>query len=239
MLKPAISRASTSYRASTEGWGASARGPSLRLRGCGPGSIQNSARSAEVGVSAPVGCTAGAQATIAARMTVASPNERHIKEEPSKDRACRVRTSQTRFDLSPSLAFSLHLQAPPAMSVRIPASTYRLQFNTRFTFRDAQAIADYLHCLGITDCYASSYLKAVPGSAHGYDVADPTQLNPEIGTREEYNAWIDALRSRAMGHVLDVVPNHMGIAKSSNPRWLAVLEDDPSSRFDAFFDIDW
>jgi len=125
------------------------------------------------------------------------------------------------------------------MAARIPVATYRLQFNAKFTFRDAQAIVEYLHCLGISDCYASSYLKAVPGSLHGYDVADPTRLNPEIGTREEYAAWIDALRSRGMGHVMDVVPNHMGIAKSSNPWWLDVLENGPSSRFAAFFDIDW
>src|SRR5204863_2266107 len=125
------------------------------------------------------------------------------------------------------------------MAARIPVATYRLQFNAHFTFRDAQGIVDYLRCLGISDCYASSYLKAVPGSLHGYDVVDPTRLNPEIGTREEYDAWIDALRSHSMGHVMDVVPNHMGIAKSSNPWWLDVLENGPSSRFAAFFDIDW
>src|SRR5437773_542418 len=125
------------------------------------------------------------------------------------------------------------------MPPRIPVSTYRLQFNHHFTFRDAKSIVDYLHALGITDCYASSYLKAVPGSSHGYDVADPTRLNPEIGTPEEYWAWIDALRSNDMGHVLDVVPNHMGIARSSNPWWLDVLENGPSSRFARFFDIEW
>jgi (1->4)-alpha-D-glucan 1-alpha-D-glucosylmutase len=125
------------------------------------------------------------------------------------------------------------------MAARIPVATYRLQFNAQFTFRDAQAIVDYLHCLGITDCYASSYLKTVPGSLHGYDVADPTRLNPEVGTREEYDAWVGALRSHAMGQLLDVVPNHMGIAKSANPWWLDILENGPSSRFASFFDIDW
>ena len=98
-------------------------------------------------------------------------------------------------------------------SVRIPVSTYRLQFNRRFTFRDARAVVEYLHALGITDCYASSYLKAVPGSPHGYDVADPTRLNPDIGSADDYWAWIDELKSHAMGHVLDLVPNHLGIAK--------------------------
>ena len=107
-------------------------------------------------------------------------------------------------------------------SPRIPRSTYRLQFNSRFTFADARAIVDYLHAFGISDCYASSYLTAVPGSPHGYDVTDPTQLNPDLGTEDDYWTWIEALRERGMGHVLDLVPNHMGIAQSANPcatRW--------------------
>jgi (1->4)-alpha-D-glucan 1-alpha-D-glucosylmutase len=122
---------------------------------------------------------------------------------------------------------------------RIPLATYRLQFNSRFTFGDAQSIVAYLHALGVTDCYASSYLRAVPGSPHGYDVADPTRLNPEIGSDDAYWAWIDALRAEGMGHVLDLVPNHMGIAKSANPWWLDVLENGPSSRFARIFDIEW
>jgi (1->4)-alpha-D-glucan 1-alpha-D-glucosylmutase len=122
---------------------------------------------------------------------------------------------------------------------RLPVATYRLQLNAQFTFRDARAIVDYLRALGITDCYASSYLKAVPGSTHGYDVADPTRLNPEVGTDEEYWAWIAGLQAAGMGHVLDVVPNHMGIARSANPWWQDVLENGPSSRYARFFDIEW
>ena len=122
---------------------------------------------------------------------------------------------------------------------RVPLSTYRLQFNAQFTFTGASAIVAYLDELGIGDCYASSYLAAVPDSPHGYDVADPTRLNPDLGTDEDYWRWIDALRSHGMGHVLDIVPNHMGIAKSANPWWLDVLENGPSSRFARFFDIEW
>jgi (1->4)-alpha-D-glucan 1-alpha-D-glucosylmutase len=121
----------------------------------------------------------------------------------------------------------------------MPVSTYRLQLNSGFTFRDARSVVDYLHDLGIGDCYASSYLAAVPGSPHGYDVADPTRLNSDIGTDDEYWAWIDALHAHGMGHVIDVVPNHMGIAKSANPWWLDVLENGPSSRFARCFDIEW
>jgi (1->4)-alpha-D-glucan 1-alpha-D-glucosylmutase len=122
---------------------------------------------------------------------------------------------------------------------RTPLATYRLQLNSGFTFNDARSVVDYLHRLGIGDCYASSYLAAVPGSPHGYDVADPTRLNPDIGTEDEYWSWIDAMHARGMGHVVDVVPNHMGIAKSANPWWLDVLENGPSSRFARCFDIEW
>jgi (1->4)-alpha-D-glucan 1-alpha-D-glucosylmutase len=121
----------------------------------------------------------------------------------------------------------------------VPAATYRLQFNKSFTFDDATAIVDYLDRLGISHVYASSYFTAVPGSTHGYDVADPTQLNPEIGTRDSYDRWVAALRAHGMGHIIDMVPNHMGIARSSNPWWQDVLENGPSSQYASFFDIDW
>jgi (1->4)-alpha-D-glucan 1-alpha-D-glucosylmutase len=126
-----------------------------------------------------------------------------------------------------------------AAAARLPTATYRLQFNRAFTFDDACAVTGYLHALGITDCYASSYLCAVPGSPHGYDVVDPTRLNPDLGTDDDYWKWVNALRARGMGHVLDLVPNHMGIAHAANPWWLDVLENGPSSRYARVFDIEW
>ena len=121
----------------------------------------------------------------------------------------------------------------------IPVATYRLQFNAGFTFADATAIVDYLHALGISHAYASSYLKAVKGSTHGYDVADPTTFNPEIGDKRSFSVWVDALHASGMGHIIDLVPNHMGIAKSGNPWWQDVLENGPSSEYAHVFDIDW
>ncbi len=126
-----------------------------------------------------------------------------------------------------------------AHSLRIPISTYRLQFNNSFTFLDAAQLIPYLHQLGITDCYASPYLKATPGSPHGYDVVDPTVLNPEIGTETDYQVFITTLHDHEMGQLLDVVPNHMGIAASTNTWWQDVLENGPSSHYATFFDIDW
>jgi len=122
---------------------------------------------------------------------------------------------------------------------RIPVSTYRIQLNRTCTFRDVAKLVPYLHDLGISDLYCSPYFTAVPGSMHGYDVVDPTTLNPEIGTEEDYRAMVDELHQRGMGQLLDVVPNHMGISLQINGWWQDVLENGPSSPYASFFDIDW
>ncbi len=122
---------------------------------------------------------------------------------------------------------------------RIPIATYRLQLNHTFTFRDATRIVPYLHALGITDCYTSSLLKAVPGSMHGYDLVDPGALNPDLGTEQDFQDFTAALKQHDMGLLLDVVPNHMGISTTENRWWWDVLEHGPSSRYARAFDIDW
>ncbi len=121
----------------------------------------------------------------------------------------------------------------------IPSATYRIQFNRHYTFLDAAKLVPYWHALGISHCYASPYFKAVPGSLHGYDLVDPTCLNPEVGTEEDYAVFVNALKKHGMGQILDVVPNHMGIGKMYNAWWLDVLENGPSSPYSTFFDIDW
>ncbi|HSE48292.1 MAG TPA: malto-oligosyltrehalose synthase [Terriglobales bacterium] len=120
-----------------------------------------------------------------------------------------------------------------------PVSTYRLQFHAGFRFEDARALVPYLHALGITHCYASPILQARAGSQHGYDITDHNQLNPEIGTEPQLRALADELRAHDMGLILDFVPNHMGIGHGTNPWWMDVLENGPSSEHAEFFDIDW
>jgi (1->4)-alpha-D-glucan 1-alpha-D-glucosylmutase len=122
---------------------------------------------------------------------------------------------------------------------RLPASTYRLQFHSGFTFRHATELVPYLHELGITHAYASPLLKARPGSRHGYDITDHSQINPEIGSEADYAAWSDALRERGMGLILDIVPNHMAVVGNENVWWNDVLENGPSSPYASFFDIAW
>ncbi|MEJ2695148.1 MAG: malto-oligosyltrehalose synthase [Candidatus Sulfobium sp.] len=125
------------------------------------------------------------------------------------------------------------------VSPRIPAATYRLQFNGSFRFGDAGDIVAYLNDLGITDIYASPYLKAKKGSTHGYDIVDHNSLNPEVGTEEEYVEYVAELQKYGMGQILDIVPNHMYIESSENTLWMDVLENGPSSVYAHFFDIDW
>ena len=124
-------------------------------------------------------------------------------------------------------------------ALETPLATYRLQFNRNFTFAQATEIIPYLASLGISHCYASPYLRARPGSMHGYDIIDHNQLNPEIGTAEEYDRFVETLHQHNMGQILDVVPNHMGIMGADNAWWLDVLENGEASNYAAFFDIDW
>src|SRR6185437_1183557 len=124
-------------------------------------------------------------------------------------------------------------------SARIPLATYRMQFHHAFTFAQATEIVPYLAALGISHCYASPYLRARPGSMHGYDIIDHHHLNPEIGTAEEYDRFVAVLHEHGMGQILDIVPNHMGIMGSDNEWWLDVLENGESSNYADFFDIDW
>ena len=120
-----------------------------------------------------------------------------------------------------------------------PRATYRLQFHAGFRFTDATALVPYLASLGISHVYASPYLKARAGSTHGYDIVDHSSLNPEIGTPEEYHAFVEALRAHGMGHILDFVPNHMGVGGDDNAWWLDLLTWGEDSHYADYFDVDW
>ena len=121
----------------------------------------------------------------------------------------------------------------------LPQSTYRLQFHDHFRFQDATRLVPYLHSLGISHVYASPIFRASPGSQHGYDISDHNELNPEVGSEAEFDAFTTALHEHGMGLVLDFVPNHMGIAERRNQWWWDVLENGPSSSFARYFDIQW
>jgi (1->4)-alpha-D-glucan 1-alpha-D-glucosylmutase len=122
---------------------------------------------------------------------------------------------------------------------RRPLTTYRLQFNRDFRFADARDLVPYLTELGATECYCSPYLKANPGSRHGYDICEHGSLNPELGSQADYDSFCSTLQAHGFGHIVDFVPNHMAADARSNPWWRDVLENGPSSPFADYFDIDW
>jgi (1->4)-alpha-D-glucan 1-alpha-D-glucosylmutase len=121
---------------------------------------------------------------------------------------------------------------------RTPSSTYRLQLNSSFTFKDASDIADYVSSLGISHIYSSPISQTVPGSTHGYDVADFKAINQELGGTAAQEALVRKLREYGLGQILDIVPNHMSLAQN-NPYWRDVLENGPESRYADYFDMDW
>jgi (1->4)-alpha-D-glucan 1-alpha-D-glucosylmutase len=121
----------------------------------------------------------------------------------------------------------------------VPVSTYRLQVHHAFPFAAARGAAEYLAQLGIGACYTSPYFSAEPGSTHGYDVCNHNEINPELGGAAEHARFIARLTELGLGHVVDFVPNHMGIGTGANAWWKDVLENGPSAPSARFFDIEW
>jgi len=121
----------------------------------------------------------------------------------------------------------------------VPTSTYRLQLHAGFPFAAAEEAAGYLARLGVGAVYTSPYFTAMPGSTHGYDICDHNAINPELGGRDAHTRFTDCLRALHLGHIVDFVPNHMGIGTSVNTWWRDVLENGPGSPSARFFDIDW
>jgi (1->4)-alpha-D-glucan 1-alpha-D-glucosylmutase len=120
-----------------------------------------------------------------------------------------------------------------------PRATYRVQLRREFDFDAARAIVPYLSDLGITHLYCSPYMQAAAGSAHGYDVVDPSRVSEELGGDAGLVRLDAELRLHGMGQLLDIVPNHMCVTDARNRFWWDVLRRGRDSEFAHFFDIDW
>ncbi|QVN04358.1 malto-oligosyltrehalose synthase [Pseudomonas rhodesiae] len=118
-------------------------------------------------------------------------------------------------------------------------ATQRLQLHKGFTLDDAVPLVPYFAQLGISHLYASPLLSARAGSMHGYDVVDPTRVNPELGGEDALRRLVAALREHDMGLILDIVSNHMAVGGADNPWWLDLLEWGRLSPYSEFFDIQW
>ena len=161
-----------------------------------------------------------------------------VDQHPNWRRKLPVPLEQWRSDRRVR-ALARALAPARKLGPRVPRATYRLQFHRGFRFRHATALVPYLAALGVSHVYASPFLKARPGSQHGYDIVDHGQLNPEIGTQEELDALLEALRRHDMGLVMDIVPNHMGVMHGDNAWWQDVLRRGRASPYAKYFDIEW
>ena len=123
---------------------------------------------------------------------------------------------------------------------RVPASTYRIQFSTDTTFADGLDLLPYLDGLGAGGLYASPLLASGAGSNHGYDVVDPTRVCAGRGGEQARRELVAAVHERGLRFVLDIVPNHVGVAEAAaNPWWWDLLRSGRGSRYAGYFDIDW
>jgi (1->4)-alpha-D-glucan 1-alpha-D-glucosylmutase len=120
----------------------------------------------------------------------------------------------------------------------IPIATYRIQLREGVGFAEVQGQLDYFAALGISHLYLSPIFAAAAGSTHGYDVIDPTAIEPSLGGRAGFEALAAAAHAKGLGVILDIVPNHTAFTLD-NP-WLAdVLVHGAASRYGRHFDIDW
>lgn len=131
------------------------------------------------------------------------------------------------------------MNQPPPRPRYVPVSTYRLQVHHAFPLAEAARVVPYLARLGVGACYTSPYFTAAAGSTHGYDVSNHNEINPELGGEAAHRAFVEAIAAHGLRHIVDFVPNHMGIGAGGNAWWTDVLENGPSSPSAKFFDIDW
>jgi (1->4)-alpha-D-glucan 1-alpha-D-glucosylmutase len=124
------------------------------------------------------------------------------------------------------------------LPMNTPRATMRLQFHKGFTFDNAIPIVPYMAALHVSHLYASPIMTAKRGSVHGYDVVDPTQVNPELGGEPALERLVAALRGASLGIIVDIVPNHVAVGED-NPWWVDLLRHGRASRYARYFDIDW
>ncbi|QIR84510.1 malto-oligosyltrehalose synthase [Paracoccus sp. AK26] len=120
----------------------------------------------------------------------------------------------------------------------IPTATYRIQMRDGVDFERVTQLLPYLSDLGVSHLYLSPIFLATTGSTHGYDITDPTRIDPALGGRDGFDRLAAAARERGLGIILDIVPNHTAFTLE-NPWLLDVLKQGQASRYARHFDIDW
>src|SRR5690606_29627342 len=162
------------------------------------------------------------------------------RHRPGGSARSRPTRARPRWAASPCPSMpTAELPLPGANGVAPLLATYRLQLNREFDFDAALGLLPYLATLGVSHVYCSPILAAQPGSTHGYDVVDPARVDPALGGEAGFERLAEAAHAAGLGIMVDIVPNHMGIAGPANDWWDDVLRQGPASPHAPVFDIDW
>lgn len=117
-------------------------------------------------------------------------------------------------------------------------ASYRLQLRQGVDFDRAVELLPYIAGLGVSHLYLSPIFTAESGSTHGYDVANPAEIDPVLGGRAGYERLAAAAKARGLGIILDLVPNHT-VLSVENPWLLDALTHGADSAYARHFDVDW
>jgi alpha-glucosidase len=80
----------------------------------------------------------------------------------------------------------------------------------------------YLRDLGVGAVWLTPFYPS-PGADHGYDVADYTDIDPQLGTLEDFDALVADAHALGLRVLVDIVPNHT----SDEHEWFRNALSDP------------
>jgi (1->4)-alpha-D-glucan 1-alpha-D-glucosylmutase len=122
--------------------------------------------------------------------------------------------------------------------MKIPLSTYRIQLNPDFGFKETKNLIPYFKKLGITTIYGSPIQQSRTGSQHGYDMVDFSRIDIQLGREIEFRQLIQQIKNKQLSWLQDIVPNHMAY-HPANPYICDILQKGNKSIYSDYFDIDW
>ncbi len=97
-------------------------------------------------------------------------------------------------------------------------------------FRGLREKLDYIAWLGV-DCLWIPPFYASPLRDGGYDVSDYTNILPEVGTLDDFQALLDAAHERGLRVVIDFVMNHT----SDQHEWFQQSRSDPDGPYGDYY----
>ncbi|MDR1806933.1 MAG: alpha-amylase family protein [Propionibacteriaceae bacterium] len=118
---------------------------------------------------------------------------------------------------------------------------YPLGFTGAFPQRDepGRGLRHLIAWLGYARDLGANGLALGPifrSMAHGYDTLDHCQIDPRLGTLDDFDALVTACHEKGLRLLLDGVFNHVG---RDHPLFQRALSEGPDGEYAHFFALDW